>query len=74
MPMVSSLSPVVSNIFMEYFGTLALDTVEKNPSLWLRYFGDTFVILPQGLDRLQDFCNHINSIRLTFKFTMEIET
>ena len=28
--MVSSLSPVVSNIFMEYFETLALDTVQQN--------------------------------------------
>jgi len=69
-----SLSPVISNIFMEYFETLALGTMEQNPSLWLRYFVDTFVIWPQDLNRLQDFCNHINGTRPTFKFTMEIET
>ena len=73
MAMESFLSPVVSNIFMEYFETLALDTAEQKPSLWLRHVGDTFVILPHGLDRLQEFCNHINSIRPTFKFTMEVE-
>jgi len=32
------------------------------------------VIWPHGLDRLQEFCNHINSIKPTFKFTIEIET
>ena len=33
--MGSSLSPAVSNIFMEYFEKLALDTEEQKPSLWL---------------------------------------
>jgi hypothetical protein len=35
MAMWSSLSPVVSNIFMEYYEKLALDTVKQKPSLWL---------------------------------------
>jgi len=72
--MWSSMSPVISNVFMEYFEILALDTAERKPSLWLRYVEDTFVILPHDLDRLQKFCNHINSVLTAFKFTMEIET
>jgi hypothetical protein len=72
--MGSSLSPVISNIFMEYFEILALDTAEQKPSLWLRYIGVTFLILTHGLDRLQKFFNDINSILTTFKFVMEIET
>lgn len=64
MAMVGSLSPVVSNAFMEYFETLALYTEEQKSSLWLRYFGDTFVIWPHGLDRLQDSCNDITSTYL----------
>lgn len=32
------------------------------------------MIWPRSLGPLQEFCNHINSIRPTFKFTMETET
>jgi hypothetical protein len=35
MAMGSTLSPVVSNIFMEHFEELALRTVIHRPSLWL---------------------------------------
>jgi hypothetical protein len=61
MAMGSSLSPVVSNIFMEYYEKLALDTAQYKPSLWLRYVDETFVVWPHGLDRLQDFLKHLNS-------------
>jgi hypothetical protein len=37
MAMGSSLSPIVSNIFMEHFEKLALDSAQYRPSLWLRY-------------------------------------
>jgi hypothetical protein len=37
MAMGSSLPHVISNIFMEYFEILALETAEEEPSLWLRY-------------------------------------
>jgi len=47
---------------------------EHKPSLWLRYVDDTCVIWPHGLDSLQEFCYHINSLIPTFKITMEIET
>jgi hypothetical protein len=61
MAMGSSLSPVVSNIYMEHYGKLALVTAQYKPSLWLQYVVDTFVIWIHGLDRLQDFLNHLNS-------------
>jgi hypothetical protein len=43
MAMGSSL-PIVSNIFMEHFEKLALDSAQYKPSLWLRYVDDTFVV------------------------------
>jgi hypothetical protein len=37
MAMRSSLSPVISNIFMGHFGQLALDSVPHILAMWLRY-------------------------------------
>jgi hypothetical protein len=74
MAMGSSLSPVVSKIFMEHFEKLALDMVQYKSSLWFRYVDDTFVVWPHGLDRLQNFFNHLNSLRTSIHFTMEIKS
>lgn len=73
MAMGNSLSPVVSNIFMEHFEEIAIDTAEYKPAKWLRYVDDTFVIWPYGPEKLQEFLQHINNIRPTIKFTMEVE-
>jgi hypothetical protein len=54
MDMRSSLSPNVSNTFMEHFEKLALDSAQHNPSLWLRYVDDMFALYPHGSERLQD--------------------
>jgi hypothetical protein len=59
----TSLSPVVSNIFMEHFEKLALDSAQHKPSLWLRYVDDTFVVWPHRPSQLQDFLSHLNSLR-----------
>jgi hypothetical protein len=67
MAMGSALSPVVSNIFMEY---LALESANHKPSFWLRHVDDTFVIWPRGP---QEFFDHINSVRPFIQFTMKIE-
>ena len=37
--------------------------------MWLRYMDDTFVI--QKEDHKQDFLEHINSVDLAIKFTVE---
>jgi hypothetical protein len=42
--------------------------------MWLRYVDDTFVVWPHGLSRLQDFLSHLNSLRPSIQFTMEIES
>ena len=43
-PMGSPLSPIVANIFMEWFESEPLDHGPKKPKLWLRYVDDTFII------------------------------
>jgi hypothetical protein len=74
MAMGSSLSPIVSNIFMEHLERFALDSAQFKPSLWHRYVDDTFVVWPHGPERLQDFLSHLNSLRPSIQFTMEIES
>ncbi|PNF42699.1 hypothetical protein B7P43_G14177 [Cryptotermes secundus] len=74
MAMGNSLSPIVSNIFMEHFEKLALDSTPYKPSLWLRYVDDTFVVWPHGPERLQTFFDHLNSLRPSICFTMETES
>jgi hypothetical protein len=74
MAMGSSLSPIVSNIYMEHFEKLALDSAQDKPLLWLRYVDDTFVIWPHGVDGLQNFLTHLNNLRSSIQFTMEIES
>lgn len=39
----SSLSPVVSNIYMELSEEMAMNCAVCKPSLWLRYMADTSV-------------------------------
>jgi hypothetical protein len=48
MAMGSSLLPIVSNIFMEHFEKLALDSAQHKPLLWLWYVDDMFVFWPHG--------------------------
>jgi hypothetical protein len=70
MAMGNSLFPVVSNILMEHFEEIALDTAEHKLAKWLRYVDNTFVVWPHGLARLQQFLHHLNSLRHTIKFTV----
>jgi hypothetical protein len=71
--MGSPLSPVIANLFMEWFEKKALDTCAKKPTLWLRYVDDTFVIWPHGKEELQKFLQHLNSLHQAIQFTIEIE-
>ena len=70
--MGSPLSPVLANIYMEYFEEMALGSIPLNPSMWLRYIDDTFILWPHQED-VQILMNHVNSIRPSIQFTMEKE-
>lgn len=72
--MGSSLSPAVTNIFMEHFEKPALDTADLNPGTWLLYIDDTFVIWPHIQASLPEFLHHLNNLKPAIQFTMEVET
>ena len=60
--MGSPLSPVLANIYMEYFEEMALGSTSLKPSMWLRYVDDTFIFWPHQED-VQILLDHVNSIR-----------
>ena len=55
------LSPVLANIYMEYFKQMALGSTSLKPSMWLRYVDDTFILWPHQED-VQTLLDHVNSI------------
>ena len=59
-------SPIVANLYMEYFELLVLP---PTPRLWLRYVDDTFVI--QKELHKQDFLQHINIDDPAIQFTVQ---
>ena len=69
--MGSPLSPVLANIYMEYFEEMALGSTSLKPSMWLRYVDDTFILWPH--QDVQTLLNHVNSIRPSKQFTVEKE-
>ena len=69
--MGSPVSAVVANLYMEFFEELALESAPSRPRLWKWYVDDTCYILKTGdVDR---FLNHLNSLRPTIIFAMELE-
>ena len=66
------LSPVLANIYMEYFEEMALGSTSLKPSMWLRYVDDTFILWPHQED-VQTLLDHVNSIWPSIKFIMEKE-
>ena len=70
--MCSPLSPLLGNIYMEYFEEMALGCTSLKPSMWLRYVDDTFILWPHQED-VQILLDHVNSIRSSIQFTLEKE-
>ena len=68
--MGSPCSPVVANIYMEYFEDLALGPELPIPiKEWKRYVDNIFSIIPEG--KRDILLNYLNSIDPHLKFTIE---
>ena len=48
--MGSPISPVLSNIYMEFYERHHLPNVLPNNILWLRYVDDIFAVVPSSTD------------------------
>ena len=69
--MGSPVSAVVANLYMEFFEELALESAPSRPRFWKRYVDDTCCIMQR--DAVEPLLRHLNEVRPTIKFTMELE-
>jgi hypothetical protein len=60
----NSLSPVVSNIFLESTEEMALDTAGTNPLKGSGIWIDTFVVWPHGTQDCSNFSNTSTTLGL----------
>ncbi len=68
--MGSPVSPVVANLYMEYFENIAIPTAPTPPRFWDRYVDDTSVIAHK--DSIPALHDHINNVDPdNIKFTKE---
>ena len=70
--MGNPLSPILSNIYMEYFETRILPTICNFNIIWYRYVDDIICLWPKDKDPLV-FLHSLNQLVPTIKFKIEIE-
>ena len=71
--MGSSLSPVLSNLYMEYFESIILPQIKPPSMVWYRYFDDIFTVWDESWGLFDDFLNRLNSLVPSIKFKVEWE-
>jgi hypothetical protein len=52
---------------------MAMNSTVCKLSLWLRYVDDIFIMWKHSMEDLHNFLNHLNNLRTSIKFTMEME-
>ena len=72
MQMGNPLSPVLSNIFMEFFENKYLSRIKPPEVVWLRYVDDILCLWPRN-QNVDDFLENLNSLVPSIKFTVEVE-
>ena len=72
MGMGNPLSPVLSNLFMEFFERDLLPNILPENVIWLRYVDDVLCMWPND-HHLSDFLPKLNNLVPSIKFTTEVE-
>ena len=72
--MGTKVAPSFANIFMADFEDKWVYNYPLQPTIWLRYIDDIFMIWDHGEDTLQAFLHHLNTCHKTIKFTSETST
>ena len=72
MAMGNPLSPILSNLYMEFFESRILSNILPRGVTWLRYVDDILCLWPTNYD-IDEFLVNINDLVPSIKFTLEIE-
>ena len=70
--MGNPLSPVLSNIYMEFFETKLLSSILDPTVVWMRYIDDVICLWPYH-DDLNKFLEKLNGLVPSIKFSYEVE-
>ena len=74
MGMGSSLCPILSNLYMEYFESELVSPILPRGVIWFRYVDDVFSFWPDNLDNFDNFFNDLNNLSSSNKkFKVERE-
>jgi hypothetical protein len=72
MQMGNCLSPVLANVYMEYFESRLAHNIMPDNSYWFRYVDDVFSLVHKDID-INLCINQLNNVSPSIKFTYEIE-
>lgn len=72
MAMGNPLSPVLSNLYMEFFEKKILNNIIPRNVTWFRYVDDIICVWPGNQD-VKNFFAKLNQLVPSIKFTMEME-
>ena len=71
--MGSPLSPIVANIYMDFFEKEALQSFPLQLKWWIRFIDNTNIDWSHGRENLNKLLDHLNSRSDHIKLTMEVE-
>ena len=71
--MGSPLSPVISNLYMEYFESVIINDIKPEGMIWLRYVDDIFATWNSAWGDFDHFFNLLNNRVPSIKFKVEWE-
>ncbi|CAH8619921.1 unnamed protein product [Heterobilharzia americana] len=66
----SPISPIITDIFMDSWEEMDVQTFSPTAKIWFRYVDDTFTALK--LDDINRFLTHINSAVTTIYFACDL--
>ena len=72
--MGTKVAPSLANLFMADFEDKWVYQYHTQPSVWLRYIDDIFIIWEDTKEKLDSFIEYLNSCHPTIKFTSEQST
>lgn len=72
MSMGNNLSPILSNIYMEFFESKLMPQICNFNIVWYRYVDDVLCLWPRE-ENLTQFLNNLNSLVPSIKFKVETE-